>query len=215
MTRQEVLNIISETGVIAVIRLSDPSIMEPLSKALVSGGVKCIEITMTTPNALEIIKDLSLRFNGEILIGAGTVLNAKMAKDVIEAGAEFVVSPVMRPEIIEVTHQYDKAMVSGAFTPTEILEAWETGADVVKVFPATALGPKYFKDVHGPLPQVKLTPTGGVNIDNTAEFIKAGAVCIGVGSALLNKKMIAEKDWEGIEKLAKAFCEQVKIGREE
>jgi 2-dehydro-3-deoxyphosphogluconate aldolase/(4S)-4-hydroxy-2-oxoglutarate aldolase len=207
------MNIIEETGVVAVIRLNDPSIMGPLSKALVAGGVKCIEITMTTPNALEVIKDLSQQ-DSDMLIGAGTVINAQMAKDVIEAGAEFVVSPVMRPEIIKVARDNDKAMISGAFTPTEILKAWESGADLVKVFPATALGPKYFKDVRGPLPQVKLTPTGGVNVDNTAEFMKAGAVCIGVGSALLNKKMIAEKDWDGITKLAKAFVEQVRIGRE-
>ncbi len=214
MTKLDVLNTIEETGVVAVIRLNEPSIMDPLSKALVAGGVKCIEITMTTPNALEIIKDLSKKLNRNMLIGAGTVINAQMAKDVIEAGAEFVVSPVMRPEIIKVARDNDKAMISGAFTPTEILEAWESGADLVKVFPATALGPKYFKDVRGPLPQVKLTPTGGVNVDNTAEFMKAGAVCIGVGSALLNKKMIAEKDWDGITKLAKAFVEQVRIGRE-
>lgn len=215
MTRQDVLNIIEETGVVAVIRLTDPGIMEPLGKALVAGGVTCIEITMTTPNAVEIIRDLSQRYKGEMLIGAGTVTSAKIAEDVIAAGAEFVVSPVMRPEIIEVARKHDKAMICGAFTPTEILEAWEKGADVVKVFPATALGPKYFKDVHGPLPQVKLTPTGGVNIDNTAEFMRAGAVCIGVGSALLNKKMIAENDWKGIEDLAKAYREQVKIGREQ
>lgn len=214
MTRLDVLNTITDSGVVAVIRLIDPSIMEPLSKALVAGGVKCIEITMTTPRALEIINELSQQLDGDFMIGAGTVINAQMAKDVIEAGAEFVVSPVMRPEIIEMSHKYDKAVICGAFTPTEILEAWEKGADLVKVFPATALGPKFFKDVRGPLPQVKLTPTGGVDVNNTAEFIRAGAVCIGVGSALLNKKMIAEKDWGGITELAKTFIEQVHIGRE-
>lgn len=214
MTRENVLNRIFDSGVIAVIRLTDPSIMEPLGKALVAGGVTCIEITMTTPNALDIIRDLSRKYKNDMLIGAGTVTNAKIAKEVIKAGAEFIVSPVMRPEIIKVARRYDKAMISGAFTPTEILEAWESGADIVKVFPATELGPKYFKDVHGPLPHIILTPTGGVDVGNTAEFIRAGAACIGVGSALLNKKMIAEKDWKGIENLAKEFCEQVKIGRE-
>lgn len=212
MTCQQALNIIEETGVIAVIRLSDPGIMKPLGKALVAGGVRCIEVTMTTPNAVGIIHEL-FNDNNEMLIGAGTVTCEKEAEKVIEAGAEFVVSPVMRPEIISAVKKHEKVMISGAFTPTEILEAWETGADIIKVFPATALGPKFFKDIHGPLPQIKLTPTGGVDVKNTAEFIRSGAVCIGVGSALLNKELIEKKDWHGIEHLAKAFCEQVRIGR--
>jgi len=121
---------------------------------------------------------------------------------------------VLDVEVIHLSHLYDKVVIPGAMTPTEILKAWREGADLVKVFPATALGPKFFKDIKGPMPQIRLTPTGGVNLDNTAEFIRAGAECIGVGSALLNKEMIAKKDWSGIENNARAFCEQVKIGRE-
>lgn len=214
MTRIQVLENMMKSGVVAVIRLTDPDILDPLSDALVAGGVRCLEITMTTPRALELIHDAVERNHKEIMIGAGSVLDSVTAREAILAGAQFVVSPVLDVEVIQISHQYDKVVIPGAMTPTEILKAWREGADIVKVFPATALGPKFFKDIKGPMPQLRLTPTGGVNLENTAEFIKAGAECIGVGSALLNKQMIADKDWKGIEKNARAFCEQVKIGRE-
>jgi 2-dehydro-3-deoxyphosphogluconate aldolase/(4S)-4-hydroxy-2-oxoglutarate aldolase len=215
MTRLELLQNMTESGVVAVIRLSDPGVLDPLSDALVAGGVKCLEITMTTPRALELISDAVHRNHKEILIGVGSVLDSVTAREAILAGAQFVVSPVLDVEVIHLSHQYDKVVISGAMTPTEILKAWREGADLVKVFPATALGPKFFRDIKGPMPQIRLTPTGGVNLDNTAEFIRAGAECIGVGSALLDKQMILNKDWKGIEKNARAFCEQVKIGREQ
>ncbi|MEJ2637794.1 MAG: 2-dehydro-3-deoxyphosphogluconate aldolase, partial [Calditrichia bacterium] len=129
----------------------------------------------------------------------------------IHAGAQFVVSPVFKEEIIEAAHRYDRVVIPGAFTPTEILSAWESGADVVKVFPATVGGPKYFRDILGPLPQVKLTPTGGVNLDNAADFMKAGAFCLGVGTALLNKQFIAENRWDELTQLASKFISKIRI----
>ncbi len=213
MNRTEVLAKIEECGIIAVIRLADISKLEGIIGALTKGGIHALEITMTTPNAPEIISQLSHRYNGEFLIGAGTVLDTETARMVIQAGATFVVSPVLNPDMIRLVHRYDRLMISGAFTPTEILCAWENGADVVKVFPATALGPKYFKDIHGPLPQVRLTPTGGVSLENASEFIRAGACCLGVGTALLDKKMIAESEWEQLTIRASEFVTTVKEGR--
>ena len=213
MERGQILARIIDSGIIAVIRLSDISKLEGIIGALTSGGISALEVTMTTPNAPDIIKQLSRRYDGEFLIGAGTVLDTETARMVIQAGATFVVSPVLNPEMIRMVHRYDRLMIAGAFTPTEILSAWENGADVVKIFPATALGPGYFKDIHGPLPQVRLTPTGGVKLENAAEFIKAGACCLGVGTALLDKKMIGDSDWNGLAQRALKFVEAVKKGR--
>ena len=213
MNRTEVLTQILECGIVAVIRLADISRLENIIRALTEGGVHALEITMTTPDAPDIIGDLSKKYDDKFLVGAGTVLDTETARTVIQAGARFVVSPVLNPEMIRLVHRYDRLMISGAFTPTEILSAWEHGADVVKIFPATALGPKYFKDIHGPLPQVRLTPTGGVNLENAADFIRAGACCLGVGTALLDKKMIADSDWTGLAQRASKFVEAVKKGR--
>ena len=213
MDRSEVFAKIEKNGVIAVIRLNDISKLEGIIDALTRGGIHALEITMTTPDAIRIIEQLSSRYRGDFMIGAGTVLDPETARNVILAGASFVVSPVLNTDIIRMVHRYDRLMIAGAFSPTEILSAWENGADVVKVFPATALGPKYFKDIHGPMPQVRLTPTGGVSIDNAAEFIRAGACCLGIGTALLDKKMIAASDWDGLAKRASEFVAAVKKGR--
>ena len=190
MDRIEILNKIEESGVVAVIRLNGKENLDQIINSLASGGITAIEITMTTPNAVEYIQEFSSKYANKFLIGAGTVTDAEMAIKVIDAGAEFVVSPIIKPEIIHTAHEYEKVVFPGAFSPTEIFTAWENGADVVKVFPATALGPQYFKDIHGPLPYIKLTPTGGVSLENAADFMRAGAVCIGVGTSLLDKKMI-------------------------
>ncbi|MEE4310388.1 MAG: bifunctional 4-hydroxy-2-oxoglutarate aldolase/2-dehydro-3-deoxy-phosphogluconate aldolase [candidate division KSB1 bacterium] len=214
MRRQETLKKIEDAGVIAVIRLSDVKKLEKIIESLAKGGMNALEITMTTPGALDIMKELSQNNTSGFLIGAGTVLDPETARMAIVAGAEFVVGPVLNIDVIKMVHRYDKVVIPGAFTPTEILNAWDHGADVVKVFPATAGGPKYFKDVLGPLPQVKLTPTGGVSLNNAAEFIKAGACCLGVGSALLDKKMIAESDWDGLAGKAAAFIKAVEEGRQ-
>ena len=213
MHREIIVNKIIESGVVAVIRLNGKEKLPEIINALSKGGISAMEITMTTPNAIEIINEISQKVGNDFMIGAGTVLDSETARAVILAGAQFVVSPVTNIEMMKTVHRYNKAVFPGAFTPTEILHAWENGADVVKVFPATALGPQFFKDIHGPLPQVRLTPTGGVSLENTGEFIRCGASCVGVGTALLNKKMIADSNWPALTENAEKFVEEVKKAR--
>jgi 2-dehydro-3-deoxyphosphogluconate aldolase/(4S)-4-hydroxy-2-oxoglutarate aldolase len=172
--------------------------------------VRALEVTMTVPRAIEMIGELAPALPDDFLLGAGTVLDAETARLAILAGARFVVGPVFRPDVVSLCHRYDVAALPGCFTPTEILAAWEAGADIVKVFPATALGPGFFKDVRGPLPQVKLMPTGGVTIENAGEWIKAGAVAVGVGTALLDAKAIASGSYEVITANAKRIVANVR-----
>lgn len=189
--RQEVTAAIERAGVVAVIRMQDPERLGAVVQALSDGGVRALEVTMTVPGAVELIHGLSSSMPGDFLLGAGTVLDPQTAARVIDAGASFVVSPILRPELIHVCHRNDVAALPGCFSPTEIVTAWESGADIVKVFPATALGPGFLSDVRGPLPHLKLMPTGGVTLDNAGEWIRAGAVAVGVGTALLDRAAIA------------------------
>ncbi|HMA63332.1 MAG TPA: bifunctional 4-hydroxy-2-oxoglutarate aldolase/2-dehydro-3-deoxy-phosphogluconate aldolase [bacterium] len=213
MEKAQTLQKIEKSGVVAVIRLKDDKNLENIIGALSEGGMKALEITMTTPNAIQIIDNITNQIDEKFFIGAGSVLDGETATAAIHAGAEFIVSPISSAEIINAAHRYGKVVVPGAFSPTEILSAWELGADAVKVFPASNLGPKYLKNIHGPLPQVRLTPTGGVNLNNAADYIKYGASFLGVGSALLDKKMIANKDWKGLKKRAQKFIEVVNTAR--
>ena len=190
-SRQKIVREIEDLGIVAVIRLKEPGKLRAVIDAIAEGGVRALEVTMTVPGAVDLIRTLAPTLPPGFLLGAGTVLDADTAIEVIDAGAQFVVSPVFRPAIIDACHARDVAAMPGCFTPTEILEAWDAGADVVKVFPATALGPTYLKDIRGPLPQVKLMPTGGVTLDNADAWINAGAVAVGVGTALLDAKAIA------------------------
>ena len=210
MKKDEVLEIILATKVIAVIRMSDPANLTRVAEAIEKGGIRAIEITMTTPSALETIADMAKRKPAGTLIGAGTVLDAATAEAVIRAGAEFVVSPVTRFDMMDVCRKNDIFVAPGALSPTEILAAWEHGADVVKVFPATSLGPKYFRDLKGPLPQVRLMPTGGVSTENAGEFIRSGACCVAIGTALLDKKAIAAGDWDTLTDKARALVESLR-----
>jgi 2-dehydro-3-deoxyphosphogluconate aldolase/(4S)-4-hydroxy-2-oxoglutarate aldolase len=172
--------------------------------------VKAIEITMTTPRALEVIAAMSKTKSADSLIGAGTVLDPETTAQAIHAGADFIVSPITNFEMIQACRRYDTFVAPGAFTPTEIVAAWEAGADVVKVFPATSVGPKYFKDIKGPLPQVRLMPTGGVSIENAREFIDNGACCVAIGTALLDKKAIDTGKWDVLTQKAKALVDSLK-----
>ena len=183
---------LEKLGVVAVIRMKDADKLRAVVDAIAAGGVRAIEVTMTVPGAVNLIAKLAAALPKEILLGAGTVTDAATARAVIDAGARFVVGPVYRPEVISACNDRDVAVAPGCFTPTEILDAHERGADIVKVFPATALGPQFIKDVRAPLPQVKLMPTGGVSLDNAGDWIRAGAVAVGVGSALLDAKAIEE-----------------------
>ena len=209
MSRDEVLKIILASKVIAVIRMPDTEKLARVVEAVWRGGVRAIEITMTTPSALEIITDQVRSKPPGTLIGAGTVLDAPTAEKVIRAGAQFVVSPITNFDMIEACRLNETFVAPGALSPTEIMAAWERGADVVKVFPATSVGPKYFQDLKGPLPQVRLMPTGGVSIENAREFIRSGACCVAIGTALLDKKAVAAGDWDALTEKARALVESL------
>jgi len=209
MKRDEALDIILATKVIAVIRMSDPAKLRLVVEAIRKGGVMAIEITMTTPGALDSIRALAATKPAGVLIGAGTVVDAAAARSVIEAGADFVVSPVLDHDVIRICRDRATFVAPGAFTPTEILDAWRSGADVVKVFPATAVGPKYFKDLKGPFPDIRLMPTGGVDLGNAADFISHGACCVAVGTALLDPKLISSDGWPEMTAKAAALVESL------
>jgi len=196
MSKKDLVETLKKNGSVAVIRLNDSKKIIEVTEAILAGGVSGIEITMTTPNALQVIEELARKMGNEIQLGVGSVLDAKTAQSAIDAGAEFVVSPVYKKEIIETAHRNDKAAMPGCFTPGEILAAWEAGADVVKVFPADVLGMAFFKAVKAPMPHLQLMPTGGVDLDNAGDWLKAGACAVGIGTALLDKKAIAENDFK-------------------
>jgi 2-dehydro-3-deoxyphosphogluconate aldolase / (4S)-4-hydroxy-2-oxoglutarate aldolase len=212
-TKEQLLKTVIDTGVIAVIRAPAADVLLPIAEALLAGGIPAVEVTMTTPRAIAGIEMLADRFGDRAVIGVGTVLDAATARDAIAAGAEFVLSPSFEPEVVATTRRYGKISVPGAFTPTEILRAWTAGADIVKVFPSTVLGPGYIRDLLAPLPQLRLSPTGGVDQKNAGDWIKAGAVCVGTGSSLVSKDAIAKNDWPAITANAKAFLEAVRAAR--
>ncbi len=214
MDKHQIAARIQEAGVVAVVRLSDASQLTEVADAIRAGGVDIIEFTMTTPGALDIISDCAARFGNDVLLGAGTVLDAETARATILAGAQFVVSPCTDFRTIELCHRYGKVVIPGAFTPTEILAAWQAGADFVKVFPAGVLGPGYLKDVLAPLPQVKLVPTGGVGKANAAEYIKSGAAAIAVGGDLVNNQLVAAGDFAQLTENARVLKSAVRDGRD-
>jgi 2-dehydro-3-deoxyphosphogluconate aldolase/(4S)-4-hydroxy-2-oxoglutarate aldolase len=211
--KHQTLQRILDTGIAAVIRAKSSTHLIDVAEAIKAGGVECIEVTMTTPDALKVIEEASKRFGEEVVIGVGSVLDAETARAAILAGAEFVVGPCLDLGTIEMCRTYSKPVIPGAFTPTEILTAWRAGADLVKVFPAGGFGPTYFKDVLAPLPQVKLVPTGGVNLDTAADFIKAGAAALCVGSAMMPKDAMAEGKWDVLTEIASKFVKAVREGR--
>ncbi len=211
--KEKNLQDIISCGVVAIVRVASAQEAVAVSVAIAKGGVKPIEITMTVPGAIDAIKELKSIAKDEVLVGAGTVLDPETAVAVIHAGAEFVVSPTLNLAVIEVCRRYSKIVIPGAFTPTEILTAWEAGADIVKVFPARVGGPKYLVDIKGPLPQIRLLPTGGVSVENTPDFIRAGAVAVAAGTSLVDKKAVSEKKYDIITENAKKFVEAVKLAR--
>jgi 2-dehydro-3-deoxyphosphogluconate aldolase/(4S)-4-hydroxy-2-oxoglutarate aldolase len=212
--RERITRAVEECGVVAVIRMKEPDKLRAVVDALAEGGVRALEITMTVPRAIELIAEIAPTLPAGFVLGAGTVTDSDIARRAIAAGAQFLVSPVFRPDVIEAGHAQDAPVMPGCFTPTEILNAWEAGADVVKVFPATALGPGFFKDVRGPLPHVKLMPTGGVTVENAGDWIRAGAVAVGVGSALLDAKAIASGALAPITDNARRIIANVRAARE-
>jgi len=184
-------------------------------EAVAAGGVHCIEVTMTTPGALECIEAASRKLAGaDVLLGVGSVLDAETCRMAILAGAQFVVTPTLSVPTIRMARRYGKPVIPGGFTPTEILTAWENGADFIKVFPSSVGGPAYIKAIKGPLPQIPLVPTGGVNVDNVGDFLEAGAAAVAVGGNLVSKKLVAARDFEGLTANARAFAEAVRAGRD-
>lgn len=211
--KEKNLQDIIDCGVIAVVRVRSAQEAVEVCDALAKGGVKSIEVTMTVPGAIDAIKEFKSTVKEEVLVGAGTVIDPQAAGAAILAGAEFIVSPTLNLGVIEVCRRYSKVVIPGTLTPTEILTAWEAGGDIIKVFPATLGGPQYLRDIRGPLPQIRLCPTGGVNLENTPDFIKAGAVVVAAGTSLVDKKAVSEKKYEIITENARKFVEAVKLAR--
>jgi 2-dehydro-3-deoxyphosphogluconate aldolase / (4S)-4-hydroxy-2-oxoglutarate aldolase len=212
-TREGIVRAIEDLGIVAVIRMRDPGKLRAVVDALADGGVRALEVTMTVPNAVALIRELAPTMPEGFILGAGTVTDAATVDAVVDAGARYIVSPVFRREVIRACHDRGVAVAPGCFTPTEILDAHDAGADIIKVFPATALGPQYIRDVRAPLPQVKLMPTGGVTVDNAGDWIRAGAVAVGVGSALVDSKAIESGNFEVIAQNARRIVANIAAAR--
>jgi 2-dehydro-3-deoxyphosphogluconate aldolase/(4S)-4-hydroxy-2-oxoglutarate aldolase len=210
MRRDKARNAILESKIIAVIRMADAGRVFEVAEALRKGGVNILEITMTVPGALDIIRIMADKKPEGVLVGAGTVLDGETAAAAIWSGADFIVSPIAEPGMIAACRAHDAFVAPGAFTPTEIVSAWDKGADIVKVFPATSVGPQYFRDLKGPFPQIRLMPTGGVTVENARDFIKAGASAVGIGTALLDKKAIEAGDWGVLTERARQLVESLR-----
>jgi len=209
----DIIQQVEATGIVAIIRAADSAQLIDVVSALRDGGVTCIEVTMTTPNALEVIRQARTACGESAAIGVGTVLDAQTARAAILAGAQFVVAPVLDLPTIETCKRYSVPVMPGAMTPTEIVRAWQAGADFVKVFPTSTLGATFIKDLRGPLPQIKLVPTGGVNLDTVADFIKAGCAAVGVGGALVSSQALAKRDLTAIRRTATEFLERIRQAR--
>jgi len=212
-TRAETCRALEDLGIIAVIRLRDAAKLRAVIDALAEGHVRAFEVTMTVPRAVALIEELARSLPADVLLGAGTVTDATTARAVIDAGARFVVGPVFRRDVVDACRERDIVVAPGCFSPTEIVEAHEYGADIVKVFPATALGPQYIKDLRAPLPHLKLMPTGGVTLDNAGDWIRAGAIAVGAGSALLDAAAIEAGRLEVITANARRIVASVAAAR--
>ena len=211
--REDQLRQVLDCGIVAVVRSPESEQLVEVARALADGGVRVVEITMSVPNALDVLRRVRQALGDRVLLGAGTVLDPETARAALLAGAEFIVAPTVNLEVIRLCRRYDKLVMPGAFTPTEILTAWEAGADVIKVFPADVLGPAFFKAMRGPLPQIRLMPTGGVDLTTAADFLRAGACCLGVGSQLVEPKAVAEGNFERIRDLARQYVQIVRATR--
>ena len=211
--KADIISLLTEPGIIAVVRAQQAAQVLPLSEALIAGGVRVIEITMTTPNALAAIREAREKLGERALIGVGTVLDADTARAAIAAGAEFVVTPICRTELVAIAHAAGCPVMLGAYTPTEAQLAHEAGADFIKIFPADTLGPGYIKALRAPLPHLRIVPTGGVDVQNVADFLKAGCAALGVGSSLVSTKILQEADWPELTRRANAFVAAARKAR--
>jgi len=209
MNHAETLHKLLTERLVAILRVESSDLLVEICQAIAAGGIRSLEITMTVPNALEILAEARKQLPKDVALGAGTVLDAETARMVILAGADFIVSPHTDVSIIQMAKRYGKPIAPGAFTPTEIVHAWQSGADIVKLFPSDPIGPKYLKNLRGPLPQIRLMPTGGVDLDTISDFFDAGACAVGIGGALLNKQWLKDRDFAAIEAQAKKFVDAV------
>jgi 2-dehydro-3-deoxyphosphogluconate aldolase/(4S)-4-hydroxy-2-oxoglutarate aldolase len=209
MSKETQLRQVLDCGIVAVVRSPDSQQLVDVVRALADGGVTVVEITMTVPHALDVVRQVRQALGDRVLLGAGTILDPETARAALLAGAEYLVAPTVSLDVIRLCQRYDKLVMPGAFTPTEILTAWEAGADIIKVFPAEVLGPAFFKAVRGPLPQVRLMPTGGVDLKTATDFLRAGACCLGVGSQLIEPQAVAQRNFDRIRDLARQYVSLV------
>jgi len=205
--RSDVVERLLKPGIIAVVRAQRAEQALPVAEALIAGGVIAVEITMTTPKAIEAIRATKQAVGERGLIGVGTVLDADTCRAALEAGAEFVVSPILRPELVPLAHAAERPVMLGAYTPTEAQLAHEAGADFIKIFPADGLGPGYIRGIRAPLPHLRIVPTGGVDLNTAAAFLKAGCAALGVGSSLVSAQILRDANWPELTRLARAFVE--------
>ena len=212
-SKSEIISLLTDPGIIAVVRAQKTDQVLPLSEALIAGGVNAIEITMTTPNAIEAIREASQKISSRAVVGVGTVLDAESCRAAIQAGAEFVVSPILRLELVPICHAADRPVMLGAYTPTEAQLGHEAGADFIKIFPSDGLGPNYIRAIRAPLPHLRIIPTGIAKADDIAEFIKAGCVGVGLGSLLVSSEILRTNNWSELTRSAKALRSLVEKAR--
>ncbi len=211
--KEDPLARVLRTGLVAILRAPSGERLADAAEALLAGGVEVIEVTFTVPKAEKVLETVADRLGDRVLLGAGTVLDEPTARIAFSAGAQFLVSPTVQLDVIRACKRYGKLAMPGAFTPTEIVAAWQAGADIVKVFPSDCVGPQYLKALRGPLPQIRLMPTGGVTAENAGDFLKAGACALGVGGALAETKALMEGDLKRIESQARKFVQAVAAAR--
>lgn len=213
--RHQQLQQVLDGGIVAILRASSGEQLVNVARALYDGGISVIEVTFTVPGVLGILESVRKDLGGKILLGAGTVLDPETARMAILAGAEFIVSPALNLDVIRLCHRYDKLVMPGVFTPTEVVAAWEAGAEVVKIFPADVGGPNYLKALHGPLPQVRLMPTGGVNLQTLPDFVRAGACAVGLGTSLVEKDAVRDGNMDRVRSLASQYVDLMRSVRRE
>ncbi len=213
LSKEDAMARIRRGGVVAIMRHTEASLAVEAAEALVRGGVDVVEVTLNTAGAAQMIRQLRERFGDRMLVGAGTVLSPGGVNQAVEAGAQFIVAPNTDAKVVALAARHGVPAFPGAFTPTEVVLAWESGADAVKVFPVSSVGPRYIRDLRGPLPDIPLVPTGGVTAQNCAEFIKVGAIAVGAGSDLVDKGIVDRREFDELERRARAFAEGVMAGR--
>jgi 2-dehydro-3-deoxyphosphogluconate aldolase / (4S)-4-hydroxy-2-oxoglutarate aldolase len=214
MSKETQLKQVLDCGIVAVVRSQDSQRLVEVVRALADGGVTVAEITMTVPGALDVLRQVRSALGDRVLLGAGTILDTETARAALLAGAEYIVAPTVNLDVIRFCQRYNKLVMPGALTPTEILAAWEAGADIVKVFPAEVVGPAFFKALRGPLPQMRLMPTGGVDLTTAAAFLKAGACCLGIGSQLVEPAAVAAGNFDRLRDLARQYVAIVQKTRQ-